>query len=1116
MSHDASLSQIIAATPDLSTWLSANAGSGKTRVLTDRVARLLLNKVEPQHILCLTYTKAAATEMQNRLFRRLGEWAMKPDDALREALTELGEGDEDGGLAHDRLALARQLFARAIETPGGLRIQTIHSFCATLLRRYPLEAGVTPGFKEMDDRTGKGLRDEIVQDMADRIAPDAVEGLARHYAGEDFAGLMAEICGRADDFAMPLSRDAALLRFDLPPDFSWQDLLGEVFLGNESEILHQLCLKLAGGGVNDKKAGAKLSLLQPFSEDLRNLLLLESVFLFGSGAKAGQAKIGSFPAKDLRNSLEELGPKLENLMGRVEDARALRIGLSAAEKALALHQFARIFLAEYTRRKSERGFLDFDDLIRKAADLLNDPGLAAWVLFRLDGGIDHILVDEAQDTSPRQWAVIEKLSAEFTAGESARDTSRTLFVVGDKKQSIYSFQGADLSAFDAKRLEFRDKFESVGQPMQDRTLDYSFRSSRAVLDLVDQTFGNEFPQALGDPPRHLAFFDDLPGRVDLWPLVPKAGTISDEDGWEPVDLISDSHHTVELARALASELKAMIEAGVHIPTGKGQSRPLRAGDILILVQSRGTLFSQIIRACKQAGLPIAGADRLKLGEEMAVKDLTALLSFLATPEDDLSLAAALKSPLFGWSEDRLYRLAQGRKGFLWENLRRREDEAETIAVLQDLRNISDFRRPFEILERVLTHHNGRQHFLTRLGPEAEDGIDELLNQALRYEQTDVPSLSGFLIWLQGDVVEVKRQADSEGDNIRVMTVHGSKGLEAPVVILPDTTDRRPRDHDDLIRLGDGLPVWNAANADSPPDVQEAQGARKSRTAEENLRLLYVALTRARSWLIVAGAGEAKIEDSKGAKARADWAWYRQVEAGLKTLGAARDANGRLRHAHGIWPEGAPDVAVPHVPPAQPQWLTQIAPEIPRDLGPWRPSDLGGAKALPGEGDETSIALARGTALHQMLEHLPQSPPALWPAMAWAATPEHLDAMALLAEAKAVLALPQAEMLFGPMALAEAAVSGDYLGRLVAGTLDRVVIFPDHVLAVDFKSNRVVPDHPSLVPEGVLRQLGMYVHVLGQIYPGKRIETAILWTATARWMPIDAELVKAALARVTPP
>lgn len=1111
MTHDASLAQMAAAQPSLSTWLSANAGSGKTRVLTDRVARLLLNKVEPQHILCLTYTKAAATEMQNRLFRRLGEWSMKPDTELRADLEALGEGTH---LDDAQLALARQLFARAIETPGGLRIQTIHSFCATLLRRYPLEAGVTPGFKEMDDRTAKNLRDDIVQDMADRLAPECVAELARHYTAEDFAALMAEICSRADDFAHPLTRADALLRFGQSPDLSQDSLLSEVFLGDEADLLNELIARLAAGKDSDQKAAEKIAALDPFVPDMRCLVALEAVFLFGSGNRMHQAKIGSFPTKDLRNALGPMADRLENLMQRVEAARAQRIALASAEKALALHRFAQVFLQIYAARKADRGFLDFDDLIRKAGQLLNDPGLAAWVLFRLDGGIDHILVDEAQDTSPAQWAVIEKLTAEFTAGRGASEKTRTLFVVGDKKQSIYSFQGADLSAFDSKRQDFAERFDAVAQPMQDRTLDYSFRSSPAVLDVVDATFGDAFPSALGAPPRHLAFFDDLPGRVDLWPLIPKADTTADEDGWNPVDLISDNHHTVELARMIAAEIAKMIDTGIQIPVAKGQARPVQAGDVLILVQTRGTLFSQIIRACKQAGLPIAGADRLKLGEELAVKDLVALLSFLATPEDSLSLAAALRSPLFGWSEDQLFRLAHARpERHLWASLRN-SDAAETLEILNDLRNQTDFLRPYDLLERVLTKHNGRQRLLTRLGPEAEDGIDELLNQALAYESNDVPSLTGFLIWLESDVVEVKRQLDSEGSNIRVMTVHGSKGLEAPIVILPDTADRNPRDHAEIIKLPDGLPVWKTAEKDSPPDVAAALAQRKAKMAEENLRLLYVALTRARSWLIIAGAGEAKSTSGKDAKPREKWAWYRQVEAGLQALGAAPDAAGRLRHAYGVWPANSAAEQKTSAPIALPDWVSRPAPDVARRLAPLSPSDLGGAKALPGEGAEPAIAKARGTALHHLLEHLPAHKPELWNAIAKSATPDGMNTDDLLAEAVAVLSSADLSDLFSPNALSEVAITATLQGQKIAGTIDRLVILTDRVIAVDFKSNKIVPRTVAEVPDGILRQMGAYAHALGQIYPDRRIETAIVWTSVPKLMHLDPETVSAALARAS--
>lgn len=1114
MSDDATRAQIEAARPRISTWLSANAGSGKTRVLTDRVARLLLGGVQPQNILCLTYTKAAATEMQNRLFRRLGEWAMKPDVPLRHDLVELGEAAET--LDAPRMALARQLFARAIETPGGLRIQTIHSFCATLLRRYPLEAGVSPGFTEMDDRTARALRDDILQDLADRLAPAEMAAIADLHPSEGIEALTAEICANAPSFTQELGPQEAAARCGLRPGDTAQALLGDLFLGLEAGFFTRMAEVLKSVPSGARSHAPLLLGIDPANPTLAMAEALEGILLFGPDAKAGPyaAKIDKYGNADLRRALGADLERLHLLMTRVEAARPRRLGLVAAENLLILNRFARRFLSEYERRKAERGLLDFDDLIRRAGRLLNDPALAAWVLFRLDGGIDHILVDEAQDTSPPQWEVIERLTAEFTAGAGARAETRTLFVVGDKKQSIYSFQGADLSAFDQRHHDFRARFAEVGQPMQDRSLDYSFRSARAVLEVVDATFGAHFPAALGNPPRHLAFFDSLPGRVDLWPMIPKAARTADENGWDPVDLPSEDHHTVQLAQEIAAEIRAMIEGRVQIVDEAKVTRPVRPGDFLILVQRRAELFAQIIRACKQQGLAIAGADRLKLGEELAVKDLKALLAFLATPEDDLSLAAALRSPLFGWSEDRLFRLAHGRKGFLWEALRQSGQHAETLAVLNDLRDQVDFLRPYEILERMLTRHRGRERLLTRLGPEAEDGIDELLTQSLAYEQTDVPGLTGFLVWLEADEVEVKRQLGAEGDSIRVMTVHGAKGLEANVVILPDTEDRSPRDRAQIYRGEDGTALWKPPAPQMTDELRSLSARQKDKAREESLRLLYVALTRARCWLIVAGAGEARTEANNQPKAREELCWYLQVEAGLHLLNPTAMTGGRLRHETGVWPlaGGAP---LPRMAPvALPDWIDLPAADPLRDLPDLKPSDLGGTKALPGDGDLNELATARGTALHRLLEHLPAHDPADWAAVARSLLDDTLDVAALLAEAAGVLGAPSLALLFGADSLAEVAVTGMLGGRRVVGAIDRLIVGPDRVLAVDFKSNRVVPDSPAAVPEGILRQMGAYAHLLSAIYPGRRIETAILWTAAPRLMPLDPDIVTAALGRAT--
>ncbi|OWJ76143.1 double-strand break repair helicase AddA [Haematobacter genomosp. 1] len=1155
MSRDAaSQRQVDAANPRASTWLSANAGSGKTRVLTDRVARLLLNGVEPQRILCLTYTKAAASEMQNRLFHRLGEWAMLGDGPLGEALLKLGIPAAEIGA--ERLRGARRLFARAIETPGGLKIQTIHSFCASLLRRFPLEAGVTPQFSEIDDRAAELLREEVIETLADdprHVA--AVDGVAALWTGDSLRDLVAQICQHRAAFADPLDRRAAFTLFGLPEAFTAADVLADVCLGNEGDLCRELIAALETGGATDLSAATKLRAARFDPMGLGTLAVLEGVFLTGAAAKEPfTAKIGSFPTKATRARVPRMA-MVEDLMKRVEAARARRLALVAAERAAALHRFAAAFLPEYDRRKGERGWLDFDDLITRARALLTDRAAAQWVLFRLDGGIDHILVDEAQDTSPGQWAVIERLAEEFAAGEGARvETPRTLFVVGDKKQSIYSFQGADLAVFEAMRQEFGQRLARIEMPLVELTLAHSFRSSAAVLGVVDATFAADGGKGLGGDVRHIAFKNDMPGRVDLWPLVPKAGDPEEDVWYEPVDLVTDQHHEARLARMIAREIRRLIDAGTLIPEGNGRTHPMTEGDVLILVRRRNTLFREIIRACKQAGLAIAGADRLKLAAEMAIRDLTALLSFLVTPEDDLSLAAALRSPLFGWGEGDLYRLAEPRGGaFLWEALRReRERHGPTLAMLDDLRDQSDFLRPYELAERILTRHGGRGRLLARLGPEAEDGINAFLAQALAYEQAEVPSLQGFVGWLASGDVEVKRQVDAAGGRIRVMTVHGSKGLEAPVVIMPDTAKTRPQEREQIY-LSNGTPLWRTAAAESPDLIASARGDLLARQEEERARLLYVAMTRAQSWLIVCGAGEpakdlsswhdriavgmaraagaslgASLGASPGSSLGADHG--RGLDEGLKLAPCPFPPGEGKRLSWGDWPadrpadrpgEGVAASAEP-APAALPGWTMQPAPPPREEPGPVSPSALGGAKALPGEsGLDEAAAKLRGTRLHLLLEHLPHYPAAEWDRLSHDLLalddnpPPAAERLALLAEARAVIGNPALGFLFAPETLAEVPVTAEIGGRRMLGTIDRLVITSDHVLAIDFKSNAVVPSSEAGVPEGILRQMGAYAAALRLIWPGRRVETAVLWTRTGVLMPLCPARVAAALAAAIP-
>ena len=1109
---DATRAQIDAARPDASTWLTANAGSGKTRVLTDRVARLLLEDVDPQQILCLTYTKAAASEMQNRLFKRLGAWAMLKDADLRASLAELGI---ERALSPAALRNARTLFARAIETPGGLKIQTIHSFCSAILRRFPLEAGVSPEFTEIEDRAAELLRAEIVDAMADGPEAALVAGLARHYTGEDFSKLTRAIIGKRDKFTQDVTLGDLLGILGQPPNLTEDMIEGMVFAGNEGDLIAQMLPVMQAKGGNDAKAADKLAGITTF--DFSCLPVLEQVFLTGSGAKSPfTAKIGSFPTKATQGALSAIMPAVEGLMQLVEEARNARLALLAARRSLALHAFAEPFITRYEAAKQQRGWLDFDDLILRTRALLSDRHVAAWVLYRIDGGIDHILVDEAQDTSPPQWDVIEKLTDEFFSGQGARpDLDRTIFVVGDKKQSIYSFQGADPKEFDRKGETFRQKIRDAQQTFQNRSLEYSFRSSSAILRMVDQTFDPRVRDGLDPDTKHKAFKTDLPGRIDLWPLVEHAGPEDDLDWTDPVDRKSDQHHHVILAEQIATRIKTLTEEEHYIPidgasTGSFVKRRVQPRDFLILVQNRGGLFAEIIRACKAAELPIAGADRLKVGAELAVKDLAALLSFLATPDDDLSLATALRSPLFGWSEQQLFTLAHHRsQSRLWQALRVQTDaHPQTVAMFRDLRGQVDFLRPYDLIERILTRHHGRQHLLERLGPEAEDGINAMLSQALAYERTDIPSLTGFLQWMETDDLEIKRQIDSSSNQIRVMTVHGAKGLEAPIVILPDTGAKKNEIKDDIITLGD-IPVWKPKSAEMPAPVAARLDEMLDAQFRERLRLLYVAMTRAEKWLIVAAAGKVAGDASD---------WYQIMETAIGHInGVPIDDAGTLRFEEGDWDalpkaeDGKNHVGTPVLEPV----FTTIPPAPPSLTEPLSPSSMKGAKALFGDvGEDRDAALSYGSLVHGLLEDLAPHDPALWHTIAQRHA-QGFDVQTFedaKTEAIRVLQDPGLASVFTTDWLAEASITAQIGPHRLHGEVDRLLVTPEKITLVDFKTNRVVPQTATQCPDGLLAQMGAYAAMLTHIYPGRTVETAILWTTNAQLMPLPHDIVSSAFAK----
>ena len=1118
--NDATRAQVRAADPQASTWVAANAGSGKTRVLTDRVARLLLNGTEPQKILCLTYTKAAAAEMQNRLFKRLGEWAMMPDDALREALSELGEG-----AALDPVAMrkARTLFANALETPGGLKIQTIHSFCDKLLRRFPLEAGVSPQFEVLEDRQAKLMRAEILESLADGDGTGAVDRLARFMSGLEPDALLAEIASKRD--ALDIETVRAL--FADARSENTADMLAYVLDRDSREVLLEAARVINAEQSNTADA--------PKLEQLANATSIETylkgaggLLLFGPTAKAGpySAKLDKLPSqKPCRENHPELVQALNEIMERTAEVYWLYVNHLALERAEAMAEFSAAFLERYDQLKTQTGRLDYDDLIARAGRLLSGSKAAEWVLYKLDGGIDHVLVDEAQDTSPSQWDVVKLLTDEFTSGDSGKDTNRTIFVVGDEKQSIYSFQGADPAEFDVMRQRFSDRLNAVQNRLEEVELSYSFRSSEPVLRLVDKVFEGPAGAGFLKKALHRPFKTDLPGRVDLWPFIEAEKTKDDTPWYKPVDTPSPDNPQTILARQIAAWIKHVLDSKQELP---GQNRPVHAGDFLILVQGRRPIFHSIIKELKTLDLPVAGADRLDVGQELAVRDMLSLLKFADLPEDDLSLAEALRSPLLGFTEAELFHVAQPReKGkTLWQAMREAEKHYPAqLAILRDVLKQADFLRPYELIERILTLHKGRENILARLGAEAEDGIDELLSQAMRYEQLEAPSLPGFLNWFAAGKVEIKREMDSGAGQIRVMTVHGSKGLEAPIVILPDTEVRKGNsDSSQILALKEGGFLWKSPEDMSPMVQKDAKEAAKDFADQERMRLLYVALTRAEQWLVVAGAGDRGKEGASWynlvAEAMEQSDWMPVLPAELPAVGTG------LSVLHN-WSEAPAETqsTTPQKAPLLPDWIDHLPPAPKQAAEILSPSKFEGDKIVFGgtEGADKESAMRKGTQVHLLLEHLAKTPSAERRAKAaqlltGPIAPENPDEFDhIFAEATAVLDDPALSFVFEDTVLAEVGVSASleaFDGQRMEGIIDRLIVTADKVTAIDFKTNATLPEQPADIPSGILRQLAAYDSALGQIYPDRTVEVAVLWTVNRQIMTVPHDIVRNAFQTTT--
>ncbi|APE28915.1 ATP-dependent nuclease subunit A [Aurantiacibacter gangjinensis] len=1132
--------QAAAVDPRDSVWLSASAGTGKTQVLSARVLRLLLEPgVRPEQVLCLTFTKAGAAEMATRVNEVLANWVRMDSELLAADLRAIG-ADFDP----DTIARARTLFASVLDCPGGgLRIDTIHAFSQWLLAAFPQEAGLTPGTRPMEDRDRDLLAERVLRELLvewEDTSPQAraaLEALSLRMGPDGARSWMMRCAAMRDAWFgpgawQPPMEPRVKRLIGLDADASRESLSATCITPRfDVQDLQQVLAAYAGWGT---KSG--LGIAEPIEAWLAGNAaarlagcadLLGAIF-----NKEGVPKYAKSVEKVDPDALAAADRLREQLLSIAEQATLLDL-VDIITPAL---EVGRLFALRWEDAKAREGLVDFDDLIAKAAQLVKCEDMSAWIRYKLDRRFDHILVDEAQDTNAAQWAIVDALTDDFFSGEGqAGERVRTIFVVGDYKQAIFRFQGTSPENFAAARASYAKRLSDwvesavqmrgrvIARELQDLGLGRSYRTADNVLRFVDeaiQAIGHENFGLRDAPEPHEG--QDRAGLVTLWQPVPgHPDEVEIEGGDGPEIGVSEPER--RMAEKIALQIRRMWDGGFTLVKGD-TPRNATPGDFMVLVRKRKELAGLIVAKLHAAGVPVAGVDRLRLGAPLAVKDLMAALRFAVQPRDDLSLACLLVSPIFGWGQDDLLRYAaRPEKRALWDHLRDLDDAKprEAVEALGRLLERADYEPPQALMHWMLTGPwQARGRLVARLGREANDPIDELLNAAQQFTASNTPSLQGFIRWFDAGDGELKREAEGAGDMVRVMTVHGSKGLQAPIVILADATGDPDASRASGLELDEELPGNDTARTIPLPGLRseervgriaDAAEAMKAAERQEHWRLLYVAMTRAEEALFIGGAL------GKREKEPAPDSWYARLAPLFDAAPLEDDIWGwrleEVRRAPSV-PHRTQQALDIHEP--LPAWAMRPVGEEPRPPRPLAPSasadEAGADPPLPPE--QAAIAARRGVLIHALLERLPDVPVDMRESAGRAWLERHGPALSseeraeMLDRALAVMDAGEWRELFGPSALAEVPLAATVGEQVIAGTADRLLVTPERVLVADFKTARRPPASLEQVPQSTLRQMAAYVAALQVIYPDRAVEAAVLYTQTPQLIAIPADILAA--------
>ncbi|EJF85135.1 double-strand break repair helicase AddA [Candidatus Bartonella washoeensis] len=1141
-------SQATATHPKTNVWVSANAGSGKTHVLSERVIRLLLNGTPPARILCLTYTNAASAVMQSRIFRTLSSWNELDDEQLQKTLSQL----ENEPINAQKLTYARQLFARALETPGGLKIQTIHAFCESLLHYFMLEANIAGHFELLDDINRKKLLQESRRQLLEhKDAQSSLKHLLKVVSERSFNQLLYEATEKQhklSDFLSSLlsENEEEKLRalFNLAPDETNQQLLEKI-----QQIAHLPLYALTHcqtyGNQNLKDMIAKFSQLAEASCETTIINIISDIYFTTAGEPRSFSRLSCKKADEIwpfiQQMLEDKQSKLSVLLEKYQCLKSVTLNRAA-------FQICAIYLKIYTNLKKTNGFLDFDDLIERTLHLLQRKGASQWVHYKLDSGLDHILLDEAQDTNPEQWQIIQLLAQEFFTGHSQRDNVRTLFAVGDEKQSIYSFQGAAPENFAANGRMIQKKAQQAKQKFEKIQLNYSFRSTADVLKSVDLVF--ETPEnykglsAENTKTVHEAIRVHSPGDVILWDALSKEKNEFPDDWHVTVDHWDTP--AIHLAEKIAETIAGWLHKGEMLPA---KGRLMRASDIMILVRKRDEFVSALSRALKQRNVPVAGADRLQLTNHISVRDLMALARFVLQPQDDLSLACVLKSPLFALTEEELFQLAANRTGSLWQSLCMHASThlsfKDTFESLSKYRNLVDKMPVFEFYSHILNNDKGRQKILARLGSEANDVLDAFMDYTLTIQKTGLPGLQAFLETLSTSEPEIKREFDQNHEEVRIMTIHAAKGLEAAVVFLvdPGSAIWHPQHAPHLLKISlnnkhlndqQGF-IWRPNAEFNTKPSEKALSHLKERAEEEYKRLLYVGMTRAEDRLFICGYN--------GEKTSSD-TWLQLVKKALKPhavpiKGPAEDIAAWRFH---ITPSSstpinqeASYIECPTFPPL-PDFFSHKLPEEPALPRPLKPSvaslSIEADNELFSHSKQFSISpvlgeintnrafsIEYGNIVHRLLQYLPNCDPEKrrdyarhylnTKASHW----DESQREKALHHVWQILDHSYLKPLFSDNSRAEVSLMGIVKIRgkeqAISGQIDRLYITKNSIICADFKTG-TPPANETAIASRYLLQMALYRKILQVIHPNKDVQALLVYTKEAKIFELSPEKLDALL------